>query len=324
MFPQTANDTPAHTEISRSQDSASPEPALNGYIQVRYRDNSTDKTFDCRRARLALKGKLGTLMRFKLQTELSGPSQKLLDAELMFPILQSVRFTAGQFKIPLSHENCLSSSELKTINRSQVVEALTARGKDVSGNQNGRDIGIKLTGEMIQFSDFRLIEYAIGLINGSGINTADRNTQKDMAGRIILHPSKNTGIGGSFYSGRFTPADARDRITDRDRQGVELTADISLLSVYSEYIRGKDASIKKEGWYIMTCIPLIQGKTEAVLRYDTFDPDIDISGNAQSFYTLGINFPMDKKSRLQVNYEIQTQESDKPGNGLYIQLQTGF
>jgi phosphate-selective porin OprO/OprP len=296
---------------------------INGYTQVRYRSDEANETFDCRRARLALKGNLSPHMSFKLQTELSGSSQKLLDAELMFTIHPAIRFSAGQFKIPLSHENNLSSSDLKTINRSQVTEALTARSKDVAGNQNGRDIGIKLTGEMIQFGDFKLIEYTVGFCNGSGINTADRNTQKDGAGRIVVHPRKNIGLGGSLYSGHFTSSDAKGLTTDRSRQGIELFADWTLLSIRSEYLRGKDDKIKKDGWFVTTCIPLIQGKMEAVLRYDTFDPDIEVTGNSKSFYTFGINIPLDKRSKIQVNYEMQ-EESEKSGNSLSIQLQAGF
>jgi phosphate-selective porin OprO/OprP len=296
---------------------------INGYTQVRYRSDEANETFDCRRVRLAMKGKLNPLMSFKLQTELSGSSQKLLDAELMFTIHPVIRISAGQFKIPLSHENNLSSSDLKTINRSQVIEALTARSKDVSGNQNGRDIGIKLTGEMIQFADFKLIEYAVGLYNGSGINTADWNTQKDIAGRIVVHPRKNIGLGSSLYSGRFTPSDTNGLTTDRSRQGIELFAEWTLLSIHSEYLRGKDDKTKKDGWFIITFIPLIQDKIEAVFRYDIFDPDIEVPGNSKSFYTFGINIPLDKKSKLQVNYEMQ-EESEKSGNGLSIQLQVGF
>ena len=36
------------------------------------------------------------------------------------------------------------------IDRSQVVEALVARGKDVIGNQNGRDIGIQIGGGILK------------------------------------------------------------------------------------------------------------------------------------------------------------------------------
>jgi phosphate-selective porin OprO/OprP len=319
----TSNAATDQNEATGQAITAASSLLLNGYTQIRYRSDKTNETFDCRRARLSLKGKLNTHMNFKLQTELSGSSQKLLDAELMFTIYPSIRFSAGQFKIPLSHENNLSSSDLKTINRSQVIEALTARSKDVSGNQNGRDIGIKCTGEMIQFNDFKLIEYTIGLFNGSGINTADQNTQKDVAGRIIVHPGKNIGLGGSLYSGRFTPSDVKSQITDRSRQGIELTADMTLFSVYSEYMRGKDDETKREGWFVMSCIPMIQGKMEAVLRYDKFDPDTEVSGNSKSFYTFGINIPLDKKSKIQVNYEMQ-KESEKSGNGLFVQLQAGF
>jgi hypothetical protein len=40
-------------------------------------------------------------------------------------------------------ENLASSNKLEMIDRSQVVEAIVARGKDLIGNQNGRDMGFE-------------------------------------------------------------------------------------------------------------------------------------------------------------------------------------
>jgi len=126
---------------------------LTGYTQVRYRvrDDNND-TFDIRRARLALKGDIIQRFSYKLQFEFGGTHQKLLDAELGYELDAHFKLSVGQFKIPFSLENLVSSAKLDTINRSQVVEALTARSKDVLGNQNGRDIGIKITGSFWQTS----------------------------------------------------------------------------------------------------------------------------------------------------------------------------
>ena len=91
--------------------------------------------------------------------------------------------TVGQFKIPFSLENLTSTNKLELIDRSQAVEALAARGKDVIGNQNGRDIGIQVGGSLIKKRNGSLLEYRLGVFNGSGINMADTaNEAKDMAG----------------------------------------------------------------------------------------------------------------------------------------------
>ncbi len=76
--------------------------------------------------------------------------QLLLDAILGYKVTSSLKINIGQFFIPFSQENITSNTKLETINRSQVVEALTTRGKDVIGNQNGRDIGIQVSGSIVQ------------------------------------------------------------------------------------------------------------------------------------------------------------------------------
>jgi phosphate-selective porin OprO/OprP len=120
---------------------------LSGYTQVRYQF-CQDKIdgFDIRRARLSLKGKLGKQLGYRLQTEFSGSSPKLMDAELTFDLHSTAKLSVGQFLIPFSQENLASNTKLESINRSQIVEALAARGKDDIGNQNGRDIGFQVSG----------------------------------------------------------------------------------------------------------------------------------------------------------------------------------
>ena len=88
-------------------------------------------------------------------------------------------------------ENLASSNKLEMIDRSQVVEALVARGKDVIGNQNGRDIGIQIGGGFLKKNGIPVIEYRLGFFNGSGINLADTaNDAKDIVGRLVINPVK--------------------------------------------------------------------------------------------------------------------------------------
>lgn len=221
---------------------------LSGYTQVRYRvrDDNND-TFDIRRARLTLKGDISKRFSYKLQYEFGGTHQKLLDAELGYEFNPHFKLTAGQFKIPFSQENLVSSAKLDTINRSRVVEALIARSKDVLGNQNGRDIGVKIGGSFWQASDNYLFDYTVGVFNGSGINTSDLNEQKDFIGRLIFHPIKDFSVGASYYEGKYTLSNSRFRKDERDRVGAEFAYVHDPISLKGEYITGNDGATEKDG-----------------------------------------------------------------------------
>lgn len=162
---------------------------ISGYTQVRYQtfqEKGKIATFDVRRARLDIKGDITKQLDYRLQSEFGGgTSVKLLDATIGYKFDDFLKLTLGQFKIPFSQENLLSSPKLETINRSPVVESLVARGKDIIGNQNGRDIGVQTSGSLLSIKDNYILDYVIGIFNGAGINTTDTNVRKDFVGRLV-------------------------------------------------------------------------------------------------------------------------------------------
>lgn len=299
---------------------------VSGYTQLRYRqDQSINDTFDIRRARLTFKGDITERFSYKLQNEFGGSSQKLLDAELGYEFNPYLKVSAGQFKIPFSQENLASSAKLDTINRSQIVEALTARSKDVIGNQSGRDIGIKASGSFWEAKDRYLFDYALGVFNGSGINTSDRNEQKDFVGRTVFHPIKELSLGGSYYAGRYTLSSAPARKDDRDRIGAEFAYVRDPISLKGEYIKGNDGAVEKDGWYLQAGYFFIPKKFQGLFKFDTYDPNTKVSKNATDVYTIGANWFFNKWAKLQVNYELKEEEgSATDNNALIAQLQLGF
>lgn len=299
---------------------------LSGYTQVRYRalEDGND-TFDIRRARLTLKGDITERFDYKFQYEFGGSSSKLLDAELGYEFNPYLKLSAGQFKIPFSQENLVSSAKLDTINRSQIVEALTARSKDVLGNQSGRDIGIKASGSFWEAKDRYLFDYALGVFNGSGINTSDRNEQKDFVGRLVFHPIKELSLGGSYYAGRYTLSSTPARKDDRDRIGAEFAYVHDPISLKGEYIRGNDGAVEKDGWYLQAGYFFIPKKLQGVLKYDTYDSNTKTAKNATDVYTIGANWFFNKWAKLQVNYEFKDERGEeKNNNALIAQVQLGF
>jgi phosphate-selective porin len=293
---------------------------ISGYTQLRYQsleEKGKNDSFDIRRARLDIKGDLSEGFDYRFQGDFAGSSAKLLDATFGYKVNPYLKLTAGQFKIPFSQENLTSSPKLETINRSQVVEALVARSKDVIGNQNGRDIGVQASGSFLQTDDRYLFDYAVGVFDGAGINASDNNDRKDFAGRIVVHPIQGLDIGGSFYTGDDRWGKNSTSNQTRDRVGIECAYVYKSLNLKGEYIRGKDGSTKKDGWYLQSGYYIIPNKVQGVLKYDTFDPDRETDNDKTNVSTLGLNWYVNKWAFLQVDYEFKDEQGTKVDNDVF-------
>jgi phosphate-selective porin OprO/OprP len=303
---------------------------LTGYTQLRYQvldEKGKNDGFDIRRARLDLKGTITPLFAYRLQTDFAD-KPKLIDAYTEIRLADYFKITAGQFKIPLSLENLTASNMLEMIDRSQVVEALVARGKDVIGNQNGRDIGVQISGTLIKIKNGPLAEYRIGVFNGSGINVADTaNEAKDLAGRLILTPVKGLSFGAAFYNGwdKAIKPDVPGRSQIRNRIGLELSYVTGRFSLKGEYISGKDGKTNRTGWYIQSGYFIIPLKLQILGKLDVYDPDRSSPDNISTNYVFGGNYNLNKWSRLQAFYTIRHEEGAPVNNNYFsIQYQIGF
>lgn len=300
---------------------------LSGFAQLRYQNldeyNKIDG-FDIRRARLDLKGAITPYWSYRLQTELAG-TPKILDIYGECKIKSYFNITLGQFRVPFSLENTANTPKLETIDLSQVVEALTARSKDVIGNQNGNDIGVQFNGSIIKLSDRPLFDYYIGLFNGSGINVSDKNENKSIAGRLVFHPIKGLDLGYSIYNGIDvfgTPASNHKR----NRWGVELKYDFQQFSLRSEFIQGGDSDIERNGWYAQTGYYIIPQKLQLLLKYDRYDPNTTNPGDISTCYTGVLNYNFNNWTRIQVGYTIRLEQKYYYSNNNMgvIQYQIGF
>lgn len=284
---------------------------LSGYTNVRYREIENGKdTFDVRRARLNIQGDITERFDYRTQVEFGGTKVLLIDAILGYKLHPNLKLSVGQFLIPFSQENIVSNTKLETINRSQVVEALTARGADVIGNQNGRDVGLQVGGS------YKLTDYAAGVFNGAGINTTDTNKDKDFVGRVVLRPLKDWSVGGSYYTGKYTLTSAPTTKSGRKRAGAEFAYTHDPVSFRGEYIKGKDAMIKKDGWYLQAGYFIIPRIIQAVFKYDTFDPDKNMDKNETDVYTYGANWYFNKWAFVQVNYEEKKERNKEIANNV--------
>jgi phosphate-selective porin OprO and OprP len=311
---------------------AARQMSLSGYTQVRYQgldERGKKDGFDIRRARLDLIGNLTPYLSYRFQTELAD-KPKLLDAYAEIKLNDYFNITVGQFKIPFSIENLASLKKFEMIDFSQAVDALVARSKDVIGNQNGRDIGIQLGGALWKKDVNNLVEYRIGVMNGSGINIADTaNEAKDIVGRFIINPFKGFSVGGSFYNGwgKAVKPSARyaGRSQPRNRVGFEINYAAPRLSLRGEYIQGTDGKTDRAGWYAWAGYFIIRQKLQLLAKLDTYDPDRSVGKNISTLYVAGVNYNFNNWSRLQAFYTFREEQGTSVNNNYFsIQYFIGF
>ncbi|MFZ2052936.1 MAG: porin [Candidatus Aminicenantales bacterium] len=288
---------------------------LSGYTQFLYKywDKGTD-SFSIPRARLTLSGELLKNVRFKIQVD-AVKNPALMDAQIDIQFKPYLGLRFGQYYVPFSIENNTSDSELDTILRSQVVNALSP-SRDI-GSQ-GRDIGAMFTGR------HSIAEYYLGVFNGAGINKLDTNKAKDVAARLILHPTSTLAIGGSLYRGRHNPFQGLPDIS-RTRAGLEAAFNLGAWSLVGEFISGKDDLVSRSGWYLQGGYFVLPEKLQAVVKWDTYDQDEDMSGDRTDLFTLAANWYLWKKTKLAVNYNLYRKEGEGTMNKtVSLQFQAAF
>jgi phosphate-selective porin OprO and OprP len=309
---------------------------LGGYAQVRYQiDDQPGKVdgFDLRRAYLDLKGNISPYWGYRFQADFAN-SPRVVDAYIEYKLNDYLNFTVGQFVLPFSLENITSNIKFDLIDRSQAVEALVARSKDVIGkdttakgnitNYNGRDIGIQVGGTLVKLNDKSFIEYKIGLFNGSGINQADKNESKDVVSHVNVNPLSGLSFGVSYYTGVGNIG--RPPVNwKRERFGIDASYDYQNLSLRGEFLKGTDNKTRRQGYFIQAGYYLIAQKLQVVAKYDSYDPDIDISKNANIWYIGAINYTFNPNVRLQANYVFKDEEGTEVTNNLTsVQLLVSF
>lgn len=286
--------------ISALEKIAAGLPEISGFINMRYQYSDADggsNSFDIRRARLDFKGNMAARLDYRFQVEFAG-SVKILDAYVRYKIDPRFNVQAGEFKIPFSLENVYGPTTLETVDNSMAISRL-CNYSDVSGiSANGRDIGVGFYGGFIRRNGYHIIDYAVGLFNGNGINLSDNNKSKDFSGRLTINPLRYLSFAGSYYNGSY----GREGETHgRVRAGAGARWDDRRLLVRSEYIYGKTGGMESEGVYAVAGY-FVHPKFQPLLKYDYFQQDKTLAATKENDYTIGLNYYPIKALRLQANY----------------------
>lgn len=136
--------------------------------------------FFLRAARLNVGGTILKELEYFVEVNAPTPGPaNLTDAYLGWKGLHEFQVKIGQFKVPFSQEETCSSRFIDFVERS-LVNRLAP----------GRDLGAMLHGELFD----GIFAYQAMVYNGSGINAADTNDEKDFAGRLHVSPFLTSAI----------------------------------------------------------------------------------------------------------------------------------
>jgi phosphate-selective porin len=277
---------------------------LSGWTQAQYVDWRTGvDSFSLRRSRLTLSGDIMKKMHYKIQMEVA-KTPTLLDASVDYEFSKAFQLRVGQFMVPFSLENVTGTADVDMINRSQPEEKLSP-GRDNSAQ--GRDTGLSV------FGTHSIVDYTVAVLNGSGINKADTNSHKDLAGRVVIRPLEHLAVGGSYYLGKQS-ATADVPLVKRDKAGLELALVYPRASLKAEYFFAKDDKISRNGWYVQGGYFVLPKQVQVLLKADAVDMNRDLAGDRINRYTAGVNWFIAGRTKLQFNYELYDGELEKDDN----------
>jgi hypothetical protein len=299
--------------------------AIDGYMQLRYRDDnatSGKREFQMRRIRINLRGPVSQRvsyrveMQFDSKTSDGGPGSKaqLRTLYVDYRLSEAARFRMGQAILPWGYELEESVPNLWTGERSLWMDRLFPDQRDIGAFVNYRR---KATAPMID----------LGIVNGTSINAVDNNNKSNLLARVDL-PLKHGSIAVSGYTG--TNGDGSTR-TRQDRDGVSARYAWGQTQFLGEFVTGNDKGKDMRGWYAQLGHPISSKKPNLLFaKYDQYDEDRAKASDEFKRWSFGYWYQIDPATRLTL---VREQRDVGPafseltkwnGNATYLQLQVKF
>ena len=308
---------------------------FSGYGMLQYqgedKEDAHSNTFNLRLARFILDGKIGDFdWRAQIQgTNVKGPGEptvQLVDLYAEWRKYPEFKVRAGQFKRAFTFENPTHPITQGWYSYANVINALSGFG-DRTGEKSsgGRDIGIQVQGDLFPNADGRrLLHYQVGVYNGDGINSKDKDNKKDIIGGLWVMPIEGVRIGAFGWTGTRGEVAATGTVVPEDPSQEPSKVSTTLYSVRknryclsaeydkdeytfrTEYVHSQglgynlDLGDKADGWYVFGIVPVVKSKLHAKARYQCYRDNKEWN-RAKTMYEVGFNYFFTKN--LQLNFE---------------------
>lgn len=307
-------------------------PKISGYLQSGWNytsnANSSTSSFQAKRLRLLLDGKVGEKVDFRLQIEAfngisgstNGNGQKnlqVMDAFATWKIVPEFKVRVGQFYTPLGYENYdISPATLETVDFSNIVYRMACRNPyEYNLVDYGRDLGIMFIGDAFDSGKgFSYLHYDVAITNGSIPCKDDSNQSKDIYVSLTVRPFKYFNIKGTYNWGEYKSVElaggkgvGSGSYNPMNRfvvgawynnpKGLNLRAEYGHMK---SAVGGVDV-VKENGAYVLAGWHL--GKFLPIVRWDMYEDCVN-TGTANNYnrILLGCTYQIFKNMKLQVNY----------------------
>lgn len=307
-------------------------PKISGYLQSGWNytsnANSSTSSFQAKRLRLLLDGKVGEKVDFRLQIEAfngisgstNGNGQKnlqVMDAFATWKIVPEFKVRVGHFYTPLGYENYdISPATLETVDFSNIVYRMACRNPyEYNLVDYGRDLGIMFIGDAFDSGKgFSYLHYDVAITNGSIPCKDDSNQSKDIYVSLTVRPFKYFNIKGTYNWGEYKSVElaggkgvGSGSYNPMNRYVVGAWYDNPKgLNLRAEYGHMKSAVggvdvVKENGAYVLAGWHL--GKFLPIVRWDMYEDCVN-TGTANNYnrILLGCTYQIFKNMKLQVNY----------------------
>lgn len=314
----------------------SPYVNFGGYalLMYKYSDVSNVKhDLNPRLVFISMNGKLNNNIGYTVLFDFANPL--LHELYGIWAPSNAINLKLGQMKVPFTIENQFSLTQLETVYNTRSISSLASMADDVMKLQNGRnnggrDIGINASGSLIKMKGYNLLEYGIGVFQGSGISSPEKDNYKDFSAQVLLQPIKGFRFGGSVYFGSATYtldkeiAPVATHVRDRWALSAEYRGD--RFYARSEWLHGNDGGIKKEGLYGTVLYNVVPKKVNVTGKVDYFNKNKDTNAEVID-YTIGANYYFYQQCRVQLNYtysDYSNKWAARNSNVVYAQFQVVF
>lgn len=295
-------------------------PKFGGYIVGTYKYNSQEGKnggdgFGLRYLRLYLDGTVLKDFKYRVQMNVSGePGSKngarVIDAFISWQKWAPLGIKLGEYKRCFTFENPMNPWDIASGDYTQLTKHFTGMGGDLyqgAANSGGRDLGVQIYGDAFKVGKTQhyFLHYQAGIYNGQGINTSDKDKEKDYIATVQLQPLKGLYVGVFGWSGSFFDG-AQSNYFKRWAAGVSYEGLFSARAEYARNIYADGADThglgqKSDAWYIRMGIP-----TWCWLRvnlgYDAYRKDMSTWTSLNSIYSLGLQARPHKNLQFQLQW----------------------
>lgn len=295
-------------------------PKFGGYIVGTYKYNSQEGKnggdgFGLRYLRLYLDGTVLKDFKYRVQMNVSGEpgsknSARVIDAFISWQKWAPLGIKLGEYKRCFTFENPMNPWDITSGDYTQLTKHFTGMGGDLyqgAANSGGRDLGVQIYGDAFKVGKTQhyLLHYQAGIYNGQGINTSDKDKEKDYIATVQLQPLKGLYVGVFGWSGSFFDG-AQSNYFKRWAAGVSYEGLFSARAEYARNIYADGADThglgqKSDAWYIRMGIPTWRW-LRVNLGYDAYRKDMSTWTSLNSIYSLGLQARPHKNLQFQLQW----------------------